>query len=955
MQDSGDTKCDDCGAWKQTKTATTFLHINHDEDGSVASVKCCPSTSKKRYYTLVRRHYTCKSSPDLSRHISILSDPSGQQKPCQFIQYRFSGMEHSVVVKPHGNSKKRKRPYKRTCPSTLKDLETELKQHPPKRAVFRVEQKRGSILSASCVGDLPRNSLQASRIRCKKKTNQEAGVSNPNDPLQALVVKFKEESRNPDQYVQSIHLVPDPTIVLFNDTQLNDMEQFCASSDKASVLGIDVTFNLGRFYVTLCTYQNFKVVNERGRHPIMVGPALIHSSKDQSNFDILFQEITNRKPALATSLRAYGTDGEQALSNAAAPAFPFATHLRCANHLRDNITTHLRKQLLPEAVIKEVLSDTFGTASEKGLIHASEKEFDDKMKLLQRRWDLLEKQHKATGAAVVFKWFRLHVAPIIRENMRCELLRDLGLEEEKYTQNNSESLNALVKRYVNFQKQDVFQFVNDLEECVREQQNEVNKATIGLGRWTLSPSCSHVSQNTSDWFRSMSHVDKQNAISALQTSSAISSNSSTCNSGSSTSCPSSESSLSMPYTILTEILSDGQLEAMWTKASRLLTEKKVIKPPDPNPKTRWVVSDTASSPHVVTTMKANQLRYVCDKQCISWKTHNMCAHCIAVAEDNNELKQFLLWFVSSKGKECNLTNAVYHGTYKHAGSKKPPRRKYGDVTHLPVDHKTDRFPLGDISNVQLQAIHNDHSYAKAQCHASQQSTDSSSLAGQVICPPGNATEHCVSGCTSNNTMKTGQNCITVDSVGAMQPLQLCSTAQSVGTVNIGTTTTQSLLPSLSATLTTPLASLLSSIVPHLNLQSNSQSFVIPSTPSNATPSAYQQKPPTVKSNQPFFVAMLTNQIKKCSGCGALFRELSGLQSDYILGHMERDWFPQNGQWQIGKLQNKYYHLRRSCVLQRCPLYSIPRDFCSMESKLDAPLPPSVQGIVFKEFGVKFNP
>ena len=85
LQDSGDTKCDDCGAWKQTKTATTILHLQFDEDGSVTSVKCCPNSSKKKYYTLVRCHYTCKSSPDLSRHISILSDPSGQQKPCQFI------------------------------------------------------------------------------------------------------------------------------------------------------------------------------------------------------------------------------------------------------------------------------------------------------------------------------------------------------------------------------------------------------------------------------------------------------------------------------------------------------------------------------------------------------------------------------------------------------------------------------------------------------------------------------------------------------------------------------------------------------------------------------------------------------------------------------------------------------------------------------------------------------
>ena len=152
---------------------------------------------------------------------------------------------------------------------------------------------------------------------------------------------------------------------------------------------------------------------------------------------------------------------------------------------------------------------------------------------------------------------------------------------------------------------------------------------------------------------------------------------------------------------------------------------------------------------------------------------------------------------------------------------------------------------------------------------------------------------------SNNTMTAGQNHITVDSAGAIQPLQLCSTAQNVGTVNIGTATSQSILPSFSATITTPLASLLSSIVPHLNLPSVPQSYALPSASSNATPSTSQQKSPTVKSNQPFFITTLTNRIKECSGCGALFHEFSGLQSDYILGHIGQDWFPQNGQWQLG--------------------------------------------------------
>ena len=103
----------------------------------------------------------------------------------------------------------------------------------------------------------------------------------------------------------------------------------------------------------------------------MVGPTLIHLLKDQVNFMVLFQEMTSKRPLLATSLRSYDTDGEQGLVLAA-----FATHLK------DSITDHLRKQPLPENV---VIYDIFGTSSENGLTHASNLEFDDKLLLLQKR------------------------------------------------------------------------------------------------------------------------------------------------------------------------------------------------------------------------------------------------------------------------------------------------------------------------------------------------------------------------------------------------------------------------------------------------------------------------------------------------------------------------------------------------------------------------------------------
>ena len=112
-------------------------------------------------------------------------------------------------------------------------------------------------------------------------------------------------------------------------------------------------------------------------------------------------------------------------------------------------------------------------------------------------------------------------------------------------------------------------------------------------------------------------------------------------------------------------------------------------------------SDTSLSPHVVCTTKINPRRYVCDKQCIGWKTYNIFAHCVATAEDNKELDDFLAWFAQSKGKEYNLTKAIYHETYKHAGLKKPPHRKCGDANHLPTDQKADRLVLYDISNAQF--------------------------------------------------------------------------------------------------------------------------------------------------------------------------------------------------------------------------------------------------------------
>ena len=113
-------------------------------------------------------------------------------------------------------------------------------------------------------------------------------------------------------------------------------------------------------------------------------------------------------------------------------------------------------------------------------------DFPHKLKILEEHWSSLEKHHKVSRPGV-FNWFKIDVAPIIRDNLNQELLASLGIDGEKYTQNNSEAANA-------------YKFIDDLEECVKEQQNEVNKSIVGLGYWSLVSSYDYMKQNVDAWF-----------------------------------------------------------------------------------------------------------------------------------------------------------------------------------------------------------------------------------------------------------------------------------------------------------------------------------------------------------------------------------------------------------------------------------------------------------------------
>jgi hypothetical protein len=106
-----------------------------------------------------------------------------------------------------------------------------------------------------------------------------------------------------------------PKVVLYTDDQVDDIANFCCNEipGHKSLLYVDVTFQLGPFYVLMTSYKNTTLISKTtGTCPIMVGPILLCMLKDKATYLTLFQKITAQVPGLKIFLQGYSTDGEEA-------------------------------------------------------------------------------------------------------------------------------------------------------------------------------------------------------------------------------------------------------------------------------------------------------------------------------------------------------------------------------------------------------------------------------------------------------------------------------------------------------------------------------------------------------------------------------------------------------------------------------------------------------------------
>lgn len=586
------------------------------------------------------------------------------------MQYSFFlGEVVPVKLEPHGNARHSERPYIRTQHSTLNEIKENLSTLTPKAAIKVVYDNAGGVTNAQSLSEVPRDRRQA--YNAKSHDQSISGItSNQNkDLVYDLIEQHYGSLKN---FVRNVSFDDSVMCVLSTDQQLNDIERFCVPQDfgNTSILGIDPTFNLGDFYVTVTTYENRILRNRKtGKHPIFIGPMLVHQRRTYETYFHFASELLKYRKELV-SLNAIGTDGEDQLRSAFSMVFPSAVKLLCSLHKRDNIKTKLRSLGVPEQQSKEIMKSIFGHQIESthytGLIDAEDiADFEIKLEGAKQNWDSI--------CSDFYPWFVSKEAELFTTSMICPVRSSagLGLPPCQYTTNNNESINRVLKDKVNYKKQEWPQFNLKMYDLVKEQEEEFCKAVCGCGEYELCAEYKSMEVSNSDWviMTPEQRKAKQDKLLRLKVQ---------CKPTTTLSSEASSSSVKMSVDFTSAHithLQPNRVAELWKKAETILNTPNMVVPAAGNQPARQVASSQANAsncttpPHYVYSKKSKKGTEIhCD--CPVYRSSpNVCQHSLATAEDMGILSDYLVWVRKTKATALNLSSLISKEVSKSAGKK----------------------------------------------------------------------------------------------------------------------------------------------------------------------------------------------------------------------------------------------------------------------------------------------
>jgi hypothetical protein len=678
-----DILCDDMGSWKNNRVDSIPVAVSKGST-EITSVQRLATSSRKTKsnYTLRRVYRVHRTDKTLKKIIASLYDYEDKAMSIVLVAYKFDNApEHPVVIRPHGNSTG-SRGYIRTMKSAKKNLQKALESCTPKDALDTTVSAAGGLINAQSAGQLPLSRQQAYNINHALKRSTPGPSRGKGRDLLYSVMEQCKMAEKKERFVQEVTCAPEPMAILATSQQLLDLERFCCDPVEFAIMGVDPTFNLGEFSVTPTVYQHLMVCDKRtGKSPWLLGPILVHYQKEFRNYNFFFSGLIGLRKALG-SIKAAGTDGEQALIQALRHQFREAILLRCFRHLEKNIERRLQETGISPTYIKKYMLDIFGYTDkegthQKGLVDChGELEFHNQLSLIKDSWDKRESEACGKISQEPFHtWFVKNKANDFIEGALQDSreLAGLGCPPVPYYTNANESLNRAIKNKVNFTKQQWPIFNDKMKEFIDQQQREVDMAIIGGGRLQLRDEYKHFEVTDSGkWWRMSEEQKKlhlQRFHSTFLTAAKRASAYSRKGKERASKAAHVSTKLSVGIEEAQEIikLPKETVEGIWSKAEMLLvTPQAMAKIPGGGPKDRFVLSSSGSEPHHVKARRG--VDYKCDDKCLHYRSISICSHVVAVSQSNGDLHDFLQSSAKSQ-MPPNLFQMAKHTMPAGAGKK----------------------------------------------------------------------------------------------------------------------------------------------------------------------------------------------------------------------------------------------------------------------------------------------
>ena len=601
-------------------------------------------------------------------------------------------------MRPH-KSAKNELPYVRTKKSVLMKISDEASESKPMQVFDKVYESCGGVVGATSCGSVPRNIKQISNSKSVKK-----GASVV-DPLFAVMEECKKEQSHANPFIRVVNAAPEPMCVLARDRQLTDMDRFCTDCDQFSIVGVDPTFNLGDFSVTVTTYRHLQLLHRlTKKNPVMLGPMLVHQNKTFESYHFLASSMVGLCPRLS-SLMAFGSDGEKALGDAFSLQFRDASHLLCSLHVKERIKMKLRDLGITGEYIKLFLNDIFGLQQGSHLICGlvdsdSSEEFDEQLSNLADTWNEREMTAVTKSVPEFHTWFIKYQVSNMKSKMLKPLRKRIGLGDPPvpYTNNANESENAKIKSKVNYKKSELSVFCQKMKELVDEQTRNIERAfTMDSGPFVVSPGYVDVKENPQKWVK-QSKAYKEKALNRLHKIPLLPlpKENPPTTSAPASSPPANSSENIPPLSVswkdvgLSEVVYGG----MWSKAAELVADETAITGAPGLRDSRMVISySSPRNPHLVTMLGNGKI--TCN--CTNYATKSLCSHVLATAQKNGVLKDLLGWH-KDENKHPNLWSlARSSGVPKHPGDKPhKSKRKRSRVSLQPPKTSSKPFPPSTV-------------------------------------------------------------------------------------------------------------------------------------------------------------------------------------------------------------------------------------------------------------------